>query len=171
MVVPAAAGWWWFAVTQWWNGGTKDTTVRRKRVVMGRESRCVLLLVALAVLAAADAFSTDSKSALLCEKREATFADGDSERKGCARMEGKGRGAGESWSRSLARIHPAASRSSVGIRDFSRVRFWRSSPGRYRDVSTNLSVMTSLACTPLPFPSRREARRWEIDVALSFIRG
>lgn len=90
VVVPAAAGWWWFAVTQWWNGGTKDTTVRRKRVVMGRESRCVLLLVALAVLAAADAFSTDSKSALLCEKREATFADGDSERKGCARMEGKG---------------------------------------------------------------------------------
>jgi len=64
VVVPAAAGWWWFAVTQWWNGGTKDTTVRRKRVVMGRESRGVLLLVALAVLAAADAFSTDSKSAL-----------------------------------------------------------------------------------------------------------
>lgn len=31
---------------------------------MGRESRGVLLLVALAVLAAADAFSTDSKSPL-----------------------------------------------------------------------------------------------------------
>lgn len=55
-------GWWWCALTQWWNEGRKDTTVRRKRVVMGRDSRGVLLLVALAALAAADAFSIDSKS-------------------------------------------------------------------------------------------------------------
>lgn len=38
---------------------------------MGRESRGVLLLVALAVLAATDAFSTDSKSFLhFCQKEK-----------------------------------------------------------------------------------------------------
>lgn len=81
VVVPAAAGVVVVVVvvvrrdTQWWNGGTKDTTVRRKRVVMGRESRGVLLLVALAVLAAVDAFSTDSKSTFFSQHARCIFVE------------------------------------------------------------------------------------------------
>lgn len=89
-------------MTQWWNGGTKDTTVRRTRVVMGRESRGVLLLVALAALAAADAFSTDSKSdiSLTFESVRNSFSRSDSRAKGAARA-GRGTGGrgGEGWER------------------------------------------------------------------------
>lgn len=78
---------------------------RRKRVVMGRESRGVLLLVALAVLAAADAFSTDSKSPALFifpvlasnARRERRVFRAESERqraKGKREGQGDGEGAG-----------------------------------------------------------------------------
>lgn len=115
--------------TQWWNGGTKDTTVRRKRVVMGRESRGVLLLVALAVLAAVDAFSTDSKSAFFSQHARCIFierqrAKGERGRRRGGRRERER--ARELVLKSLARIHPApldkirATRSRVSFLQFFR---------------------------------------------------
>lgn len=118
----APRGWqrWWCPLPRWVvvvrrdtvveRRHTKDTTVRRKRVVMGRESRGVLLLVALAVLAAADAFSTDSKFSHLRSDREAHFR---SER-GARGVEGGGVGErGRAWSRSLWLVYTQLQRSSA----------------------------------------------------------
>lgn len=89
-------------MTQWRNGGTKDTTVRRKRVIMGRESRGVLLLVALAALAAAlDAFSTDSKSRISFMSAEHSSRSETASERGSEHEAGRAGGGGGGGRESL----------------------------------------------------------------------
>lgn len=112
-------------MTQWWNGDTKDTTVRRKRVVMGREFRGVLLLVALAALAAADAFSTDSKSAIFFSQPNAKRFFREARQRALRGARGVG-GEGELVLKSLASYTPSCIAVLDEIRDLSTAfHFWQ----------------------------------------------
>lgn len=148
---------------------TKDTAVRRKRVVMGRESRGVLLLVALAVLAAADAFSTDSKFSHFRSDRSDREAHFRSER-GARGWEKRGR----VWlPKPLARIHPAASVLGGGPPRTASCSSLAAFLDNIRDISTNLSVMTRLASAPRcpsTLPGGASMRVSRILTLLSFSR-
>lgn len=155
-------------MTQWRNGGTKDTTVRRKRVVMGRESRGVLLLVALAALAAAlDAFSTDSKSRISFMSAEHSSRSETASERGSEHEAGRAGGGGGRRERepgpegSLARIHPAASRLSTTV-----ARVMPSAAFISGDISRRIFQLRLRLCARCPPPRplapsllHREARQ------------
>lgn len=114
---------------------------------MGRESRGVLLLVALAVLAAADAFSTDSKSALFCQNVKHFCVGATASERGARVGVGS---EGELVLQALARIHPAASSAESVSRSF--LMGLLSLPGLYRDISMKFSVIINFIFAPLLSP-------------------